>query len=446
LTVRTALRAAARLRKVALTASLVVATAYFLDVVNRHNPIRTWLFFVYGTYWLLTLLFNAACLSAGYALLRVLLRRGLPERERILLSMAVGVLAFYLGTFLAGLAHLYGVVFFVAWPLVMCAGGAVVVVRRARRMARALRVARSLPARRPSLLAAALLAFAVLALAIIYLGVMTPENVAFDGRWYHLPIAEHYAAGHGVEAFPEGWYQGALPHLASFLYTWAMLWPRVHVVDKVLLCSHIEFSLFLWTLYGVTVLARRIAPGKRVRLAWVAVFLFPSVFVYDSNLNTTADHVAAFWAAPIFLALLRAWPTLHWRASILLGALLGAALDTKYQSASLVVFPGLAMALRAAWLSLRARTTPQFQPLASATAAGLAMVALWAPHWLKNLAWYGDPLYPFLHRFFGSRPWTADSELRLALMTRAHIWVPAGTAAHRPGVAPGHLVVLLRPP
>ena len=69
-------------------------------------------------------------------------------RERIVLSMAVGVLAFYVGFFVAGLAHLYGRIFFVAWPIAMFLAGLVPLYKRARRVRRAFHTARAMHARR----------------------------------------------------------------------------------------------------------------------------------------------------------------------------------------------------------------------------------------------------------------------------------------------------------
>ena len=420
-----------RLRVAALVLSLLAATAYFLRAVNAHYAIRDWLLPIYCGYFGFTLYFNAACLSAGYALLRLLVPTGLPLRERIFLSMAIGVLAFYLGTFLLGLLHLYGPAYFLLYPLALFLLGAYPPFKLARRVRRALRFARKVPARRRSALGAAILGFGVLALGLLYLGVLPPENTSYDARWYHLPIAEHYAAVHGVEPFVEGWFQGTLPHLSSFLYTWGMCWPWVHVVDKVMLCSHVELSLFLWTLYGVTVLARRMVPRRPMHLAWVAVFLFPCIFVYDSNLGTTADHIAAFWAPAILLALMRAWPRLALRESLLLGALLAAAIDTKYQCVSLVVFPSLAYACRAVWLMVRGRGAPRWMPLATGAAVVATIAVLWAPHWLKNLVWYGDPIYPLLYAKLHDHPWTADGPTRLAMMTAENIWRPTGTLGER---------------
>src|SRR5258708_2425811 len=154
-------------RKTALTISLLAATAYFLSVVYAHYPIDRWLFRLYAGYWLLTLAFNAACLSAGFALSRWIVPRGMALRERIAQSMALGVFAFYLGTFVAGLFHLYGAAYFIVWPVLMAASGAVAVYRTGRRATRALRGVRRFPRTRRSLLANGIVALGVLALAII---------------------------------------------------------------------------------------------------------------------------------------------------------------------------------------------------------------------------------------------------------------------------------------
>ena len=165
-----------RLRLAALTLSLLVGAAYFLRAVTSHYATRDWLLPIYGSYFAFTLYFNAACLSAGYALLRLLVPNGLPLRERVFLSMAIGVLAFYLGTFLLGLLHLYGLAYFLLYPLALILCGAHPLFTLARRLRRARRFARKLPARRRSSLGTAILAFGVLALGLLYFGVLPPEK------------------------------------------------------------------------------------------------------------------------------------------------------------------------------------------------------------------------------------------------------------------------------
>ncbi|HEX3595598.1 MAG TPA: hypothetical protein VHU80_10860 [Polyangiaceae bacterium] len=40
-----------------------------------------------------------------------------------------------------------------------------------------------------------------------------------------------------------------------------------------------------------------------------------------------------------------------------------------------------------------------------------AFVIGWAPHWLPNLVWYGDPAYPMLHEHITGRPWDPQADM-----------------------------------
>jgi hypothetical protein len=408
-----------RLRRVGLSLTLAVASVGFGVLGNRHYPIRDWLFFRYAGYWILSLLFAAACFSSGHAVVvRVLGGRVLPLFEHLAVSFAAGVYVFALGSMLGGVLHAYGGVFFFALPLVLVAAGARPSFRYARRAARHLGGAWRRSTRPPawSLLVHG---FGLVSLLLVYFALLTPNNVAFDSRWYHLALAEHYALTGAVQRSPEGSMIAAGPQLASYLYTWAFLLPRGRLFDHIELAAHLELTVFVVALLGIPALVRRLLParvgGSAYRYAWVARFLFPGMFLYDSSLCLGADHVAAAFAAPIYLLLLRAWKDLAPRTCVLLALALSGAVLTKYTAALLLVVPAaLAVVARAIVLAVR---VPIHRGEARAFYAGPlaalgAGLVLTAPHWAKNLIWYGDPLYPALHRLFKPRPWTADSGAR----------------------------------
>ena len=94
-------------------------------------------------------------------------------------------------------------------------------------------------------------------LALVYFSILSPDNTAFDARWYHLGIAEQYAAEGVVRRFPEGWFHGAEPQLASFLYAWAFLVPRGALFDRIELAAHLEFTIFTIALIGIPAIVRR---------------------------------------------------------------------------------------------------------------------------------------------------------------------------------------------
>lgn len=409
-----------------LTAGLVAGFVVFLASVWHIYPPQLWLFFDYVKYWAVTIVFNLASLSVGAAAMKKLVPTGLRLRERAVLSIALGTLIFFLGMYVAGLFHLYGGVFFVLFPALLIGVGTAGLWRSVDRAVPLWKRARRLPYRRPSWTQALIFASGVIGLFMVYAPVIVPENTAYDSKWYHLPIAEHYVAVGGMERFVEGWFQGALPHLSSFLYAWPMMAPFGSMTDKVLMCAHLEFTLFLWTLFAIPVLVRFIVPTSRPSLAWVAMFLFPGIFLYDSSLGIAADRVAAFWAIPIFLALALFWRTFELRLAVLLGALLAAAMLTKYQAISLVVLPIGAVVARFVWLTFKAPTGKRTRPLISAVVAGAVMIAVFAPHWLKNWVWYGDPAYPWTHKYFASRPWTPDTAQRLESIHTNHLWTPRG--------------------
>ncbi len=384
-----------QLRKGSLVALLLVGFGAFLTIVSKHQAPSTWLVFDYVRYWLVTLLFNAACLLGGAGLLYRLIPRGLPARERLVLSVALGVYVFFLGAFVAGLLQLYGPAFFFAWPLLLAAAGWWSAGPQLRALWARWRAHRR-PPQGYTLTQVLLVAAGVVALLLLYAAVLVPENAAYDARWYHLPLAERYAALGGITRFDDGWYFAGYPQLASVLYAWVMQAPLGAAAHRMLACAHLEFSLFLWGVAAIPVVVRAILPRAKPALAWVAMFLFPGMFIYDSNLGVMADHINALFAAPIFLLLLRFLPRLAWRPGVVLGALMAAAMCTKYQGVLLVAMPILAVVVRCAWLTLRASSQPRWRPFLFASMAGLTMIGGFAPHWLKNLVWYGDPNYPFL--------------------------------------------------
>lgn len=379
-----------KLRAGAVILLVLLGAAGFASWLERFYPIRHWLFFHYALCWLYAGLFSAACLAAGLRLLHRLLPELTFLGERLTLGFALGVLVFFWGIFLAGLGGLLGQTLFFVWPLAMLAYGgpfAWSLFQQLRWRGFATRLVQ--PRGLTEVLGAALLLVGMVA---VYLQVMTPNNLGADAHGYHLPIAEQYVATGKIGPFAEGWYLGAYPHLASVLYTWAFLAPgglSLHTA----LSSHLEWALFLVTLAGVSVLTGRLL-GRRAPFAAAVVFLFPGLFLSDSNLITSADHVLAFWAVPVALALLRVGQHRTTRDAALAGLMIGAAVLTKYQGSYMFVAGALAMLI----------FTVRFKQPRLLLAWALAGLLASSAHWLKNLVFYGDPFYPLGQWLFASHP------------------------------------------
>jgi hypothetical protein len=385
---------------------LIAAAVFFAAVYQQSYPVKDWLFWHYAIYWLACAFFSLGCVSSGYLVVRRLVR-ATHLVEKIALSFCTGVVIAYLAMSALGLLHaLYWPVFF-ALPTVMIAAGARPLYRLARRASRHVRAARARArVARPALWTVLAWAFGLTVLAMIYFKILTPENVQFDARWRHLALAEEFAHVHSTPRYGEGWTVATNPHLAAMLYCWAFLLPGARLFDHVELAAHVEFTCLLWTLPGIVALVRKLTPARRAGASWAALFLFPGILLYDSALGGGADHIAALFAAPVAVCLIRALGDLSPKNLALLGIQLAGAAMPKLTGALLLV-PAATIAIGAAVVVrlVRSRRLAWKGPL---TGAGVALAAT-TFYWLKNWIWYGDPLYPSLHKYLHLHPWTRDA-------------------------------------
>ncbi|HEX3695496.1 MAG TPA: hypothetical protein VH374_08895 [Polyangia bacterium] len=404
--------AKSHVRTIGLALGLLSAIAIDVVAMNRSYPISHWLFWIYAKIWLATLFFGISCFCLGHAILLRLLQRTLPIIEHIVLAFAIGVFGFFISVFVGGLLGILRPGFFFLAPTILAAAG----MRPASRFVRRIRYhLRALRGRPSSLWEIALIVAGCGGLALIYFEILTPENVAYDARWYHLPIAEHYVAQGAIRPFPEGWFLGAYPHLASHLYAWAMLLPKAVYFEKVELCAHIEFLIFLATLAGIVALVPHLLPNRRrIHLAWVAIFLFPEIFLYDSSLTVGADHIAAFWAPVILILFFRTIRSGSAIFAALLGLALAAAVGTKTSAISIVAFPALAFMSWCVWTAIYPRVGySRMTSIKLLIVAAIAGLAASSPYWLKNWIWYGDPVYPMLRHYLNIHPSTPDFSIPL---------------------------------
>ncbi len=416
-----------RIRAFVLLALALAAVGLSLAFLHGRQPLQDWLFWRFAAVYGLTLYFGLGCWSVGHLVVGWLVKGDpLACRERLLVDFAAGVWVFAVATVAVGLLHGLGAIYFWALPGCLMALGAWPAVRDARRMARRPRAPSGSPAQ-PSPWLPFIVGFGAIALLLVYLPLLTTQNVAFDSRWYHLGMAEHFATSGRIAMFPEGWFVGTYPHLSSWLYTWALSLPGSDLHLRIELAAHQEFLLFLVTLAGVPLLVQRLLHGRRVRGTWVCVFLFPGIFLYDSNLNVAADHVLAFWAVPMALATLRLVRAFSPRRALLLALLAAGAAMTKAQATYLLAGAALVVLSASVVHVLRGRT-PVGRLLWVLIGPGLGGFLLFSSaHWLTNLVWYHNPVYPFLSHVFPSQPWREG----LAGVSHDSGWMPEGTLAQR---------------
>lgn len=424
----------ARVRAIVLPIWLLAAAGIFLAVMHPHYPIQHWLFWRYASYWLSCGVFAVCCLGLGHAVVRRITGPRLPLLQHLSVAFPIGVFAFELLMFFVGLARLYQPWLFFAFPLVVLAATGPRLFKDARRWVTHLRAQRR---RAPPTPAWKLLfpALGLLALAVLYFGILSPDNVQFDARWRHLAIPEDFVAFGGVRRFDEGWTGATGSHFHSFLYTWAWLFPG-GLFDHIELSQHIEFTIFLYTtLITIPAMVRWIVPGADPRLVWAARFLYPGVFLNDSNISGNADHVAALFCAPLLFMTVRSLRDLEPRYLLIVSMILPSLVMGK-ETAMLMMAP-MTIALvagRAAQFAVqtaRRRIAPRrvgnwWRGPAVAVAGCLVFGA---PHWLCNLLWHGDPFYPILHKYFTPFPWTPDAAYMYSSFTEVQLWAPPRTLA-----------------
>ncbi len=417
-------------RGIALTLILVALTALLVQQLNRHIPLSTWMFWRYGLAWLLAVVWAGACVSVGHELLvRLRVTPRLHLDERLLFSLSLGALVFGLAIFALGIVGVLVRPVFVLLPLAALAAGGRSLARFGRQALGHLRHARR-TARPMPWWQAPLLMVAAVAFGLLYIQVLSPNSLHYDARWYHMPVAEHFATAGAIRPTPEGWFMGATPQLVSYLYTWCFLHPSWELFDRVELALHLEVVSFLATVFMVPMAVRRLVPRWRGRAAWPAFFLFPGIFLYDSNLSGAADHIGALWVIPAGVCLLHLARSFDPLWSLLLGVYLAALALSKYSFISVLVAGVVMLALVTVHALAQRRRhgqplAPVFRGLGIVAATG---VVLTMPYWLKNWVFYHDPLYPALSDWIRPAGWTLHSDERL----RAY---KAMATPGRPGLA-----------
>jgi hypothetical protein len=420
-----------------LVAALLVAWRYavFLD---PFAPVRDWLAWRLLAIWGYSLFFGAACLAAGQLVLsRALRLRELPVLESAALAVPLGLVVFVLGQYALGALRLFH-----AAPAILLPAG--MLVAGARPLAAwgkaALASARPPPsgALERAVLGLATL-FGLVGVAFVYLGAFTPDAINYDASWCHLTIAEDWARAGRLVPFP-GDYARAMPHLKHLVDTWAFVVPGLGPTTRLMLVLHLEIGVFLCTLAGIAATTRYLLGDRDVRGTWAAFFLFPGIFVYDSNLGGAADHYLALFAAPLFLALMRGFDRRERAWFVLAGMLAGGALLTKYQAVYLVFGVGLVVvgrwlaALVAAVGARRAGGSERRQALRElaldpALLVGVGLLVA-APHFIANWSFHRNPVYPFAQDLFrASSPTTPDAALLFESLFKDWRFRPHGTLA-----------------
>ncbi len=387
------------------------ATVGLARYLDGFTPVATWMIWKLARVWFWGLMLAAGCIGFGSAICRRALRddadcspADCSPIVRAALAIAIGATVFGASMYLAGALHLFHPVLAVALPLLGIAfglGRSPMARLGSLRKARLSFGATSLP----------LIVFGALSVGLIFLHVLDPEAPNHDAHWTHIAIAQDYAREGHLAEFRAEWAKN-FPHFASLFYTWAFLVPGLNHPGRMLLVMHTELLFLIGTLVGVAGGAHwlsRATDDAGERTAWVAFFLFPSIFVYDSNLGGSADHIAAMFMVPMFLAIAHGTEERFSPGLCAIGgALAGAAFITKYQSVYLTAPLAVLVAVRlgrAAWRRWRggaAGSEAWRAALLGVRAMLLGGILASCPFFLENLWFHHNPVYPFMQQVFSA--------------------------------------------
>lgn len=381
-------------RHLGLALALAAAAAWLASRFLAVDPLRDWVLPRLLASGACAVALGLGCVLAGRRVLRWLLPDEVVDGE-LAISFALGLLVFFLIVFAGGVLHVFGTVFFIV------AVAALFVIGLWKRPVPSLPEF-VVPASRLELV---LFVVGVLACVFATLPVLALDNLSYDARWYHLGLAEQYAVAGGLVDFKEGLAQASVSHLTSWLDAWAFQLPGA-LFDRLMLTRWLEVMALIATLTGLPALARMLSPEQGPHhLAWVAFFLFPSIYLYDTGLLGGADHVCAVFAIPSWLMLVRFWKRPDVRHGLLVAVPIAGLALTKY-TAVIFVAP---LAVGVVVAAVRRKGTERRAALLGLGTCVAAGLVLTSPHWLTNFVLRGSPVYPALCQHLACTPWTPNS-------------------------------------
>jgi hypothetical protein len=234
--------------------------------------------------------------------------------------------------------------------------------------------------------------YLLLMLVLTALLALTPP-IDWDGLFYHLTLPRLYLERGQIVPLTDVPHQ-FFPGLMEMLYLVAMA-VRGDVAAKLL---HFSFLvLLIGAVYLIT--ERHLHRGGGWR-AVAALTSMPMVFVLGGWAYN--DLALAFCQIVALGAFLNWLDDRRSRWLLLSGAYCGLALGLKYTGFVCV----LAIALCTCWALWRTRAQWKAWLRALGALGGTAAMAA-APWYLRNLAFAGNPVYPFAYRIFGGPGWDA---------------------------------------
>ncbi len=247
---------------------------------------------------------------------------------------------------------------------------------------------------------------AVLAgLALAYVPTWAPPH-QYDALVYHLSLAQGYVRSGALTAPPRLLY-AYFPQNGEMLFTLALL-----------MKSDLLAQMFMWLCTALSVgwlfeLGRREAPLSGVLLGCLFLATHTSVMLLAGT--AYVESLVMLWTTAAVLCFLR-WRQVDsaaqgQRSWLILSALFsGLAVGTKYTAGLVVAL----LAIGLVWRLLRAAAAERGTRFWDLIVYAALAAALFAPWLIHNRLTIGNPIFPFLYRFFPATGsgWTAETAQR----------------------------------
>ena len=323
-------------------------------------------------------------MGSGEAILGRLRVPGLRRPESTLFGFALGIGALSLGITALGLVGLLSRAWISALLVATAAVSGPSLVGLLRRGTSAVRAIPALwRAASPLARAFTLLAAAIGLMALAQ--ALTPPW-DYDGLMYHLVGPRLFLQAGRIFAYPDNWYVNG-PFSIEMLFSIGMAFGD-DILPKLI---HLGFSVVL---LGATWAAARrwLAEGQ----AWVApaiLLTVPTLPIFSSF-----AYIDLGWSSYEFLALLALvlwWESRSERLLVLAGLMIGFAMGSKYLGLEGFALLGLL-------ILIGSRTQGIKGAVRSGLAFGLPAAVIALPWYLKNLIWFGNPVFPL---YFGGPEW-----------------------------------------
>ncbi len=224
--------------------------------------------------------------------------------------------------------------------------------------------------------------------------------VSQDALVYHLAIPARYIDAGGIVPVPGNFF-AQFPQYVELLFTWALL------LDGPELAKLVHWGFGVASSIALAGLVRALDPRASRSLAVALFATLPTVMLVAGW--AYVDLAIVHFSLLTLLCLLRwfEFDTIRWGV---LGAIFaGAAAGTKYTGGlNGLIVVGAAIAIARS----RSYSGRSFLRTVFILAGVVALVA--APWWLKNIAYTGNPLYPFAFGLFGGEGWDAERQAILS--------------------------------